>query len=352
MKLSKLFSIIFVSLVCIVGFRSIVQADQIPDTAPTYYVYDPEHYLNHDVIEKVKDLNAKYKDSKLKPQIGIAIVDHLDSDIESTAKDVASKWKIGFSDTNAGMLVLIDVKNHKIRTELSNTLQSKMSSYDTDSLNDSIKSDFRAGDYSAGMLNYLSQLDSKLSSFSFGSEPKSDKSFSKYGLTSYKSESGMIEVKSFVMMTLGTLAVVLIPFFLLKMLMLLLGGERRVASTVDFPTGFKMLPRDKVEDKDPKDIAADNFKDIVDSSRRAPKYISDGQRGIYQNSDDLARNMLIASTLISSSSHDSDHHNSHDDSYTPSSDSSQIYSTPTYHTPDTSSWSGGGFDGGGSTGSW
>lgn len=348
--LSKLFSIMFVGMVCLVGFRSIVRADQIPDTAPKYYVYDPEHYLNHDVIEKVKDLNAKYKDSKLKPQIGIAIVDHLDSDIESTAKEVASKWKIGFSDTNAGMLVLIDVKNHKIRTELSNTLQSKMSSYDTDSLNDSIKSDFRAGNYSAGMLNYLSQLDSKLSEFSFGSKSKSDKSFSKYGLTSYKSESGMIEVKSFVMMTLGTLAVVLLPFFLFKLIVSFLGGERRVASTVDFPTGFKMLPRDEV--KDPKDVAANNFKEIVDSSRRAPKYKSDGQRGIYRDSDDLARNMLIASSLIASSSHDSDHHTSHDDSYTPSSDSSQIYSTPTYHTPDTSSWSGGGFDGGGSTGSW
>ena len=96
MKLSKLFSIVFVSVVCIVGFRSIVRADQIPDTAPTYYVYDPEHYLNHEVIEKVKELNAKYKDSKLKPQVAIAIVDHLDSSIESTAKEVASKWKIGF----------------------------------------------------------------------------------------------------------------------------------------------------------------------------------------------------------------------------------------------------------------
>lgn len=350
MKLSKLFSIIFVSLVCLVGFRSIVRADQIPDTAPKYYVYDPEHYLNHDVIEKVKDLNAKYKDSKLKPQIGIAIVDHLDSDIESTAKEVASKCKIGFSDTNAGMLVLIDVKNHKIRTELSNTLQSKMSSYDTDSLNDSIKSDFRAGNYSAGMLNYLSQLDSKLSEFSFGS--KSNKSSSKSGWTKFELESQTVDVRSFVMMTLGTLAVVLLPFFLFKMIVLLLGGERRVASTVEFPTGFKAFSRDEVEDKDPKDVAADNFEEIVDSSRRAPKYKSDGQRGVYRDSDDLARNMLIASTLISSSSHDSDHHTSHDDSYTPSSDSSQIYSTPTYHTPDTSSWSGGGFDGGGSTGSW
>lgn len=347
--LSKLFSIVFVSMVCIVGFRSIVQADQIPDTAPTYYVYDPEHYLNHDVIEKVKDLNAKYKDSKLKPQVAIAIVDHLDSNIESTAKDVASKWKIGFNDTNAGMLVLIDVKNHKIRTELSNTLQSKMSSYDTDSLNDSIKSDFRAGNYSAGMLNYLSQLDSKLSSFSFGS--KSNESFNGTGFTRFSSKSGLMSISDFVMMTLGTLAVVLLPFFLFKMIVLFLGGERRVASTVEFPTGFKMLPRDEVEDKDPKDVAADNFKEIVDSSRRAPKYISDGQRGIYRDSDDLARNMLLASTLISSSSHTKDEDTSHD-SYTPSSHDSQIYSTPTYHTPDTSSWSGGGFDGGGSTGSW
>lgn len=347
--LSKLFSIIFVSLVCLVGFRSIVQADQIPDTAPTYYVYDPEHYLNHDVIKKVKDLNAKYKDSKLKPQVAIAIVDHLDSDIESTAKDIASKWKIGFSDTNAGMLVLIDVKNHKIRTELSNTLQSKMSSYDTDSLNDSIKSDFRAGNYSAGMLNYLSQLDSKLSSFSFGSKSGSDKSSSKTGWTKFESESRMMEVKSFAIIIFGTLAVVLLPFFLFKMIRLLLFGNNRSSS--DLPVGLRAHHIDDQKDRDPKDVAADNFRDIVDSSRRAPKYISDGQRGIYRDSDDLARNMLIASTLISSSSRTKDEDTSHD-SYTPSSHDSQIYSTPTYHTRDTSSWTGGGFDGGGSTGSW
>ena len=347
--LSKLFSIIFVSLVCIVGFRSVVQADQIPDTAPTYYVYDPEHYLNHEVIEKVKDLNAKYKDSKLKPQVAIAIVDHLDSDIESTAKDVASKWKIGFNDTNAGMLVLIDVKNHKIRTELSNTLQSKMSSYDTDSLNDSIKSDFRAGNYSAGMLNYLSQLDYKLSSFSFGSKSGSDKSSSKTGWTKFESESRMMEVKSFAIMIFGTLAVVLLPVFLFKLIRKCLFGNDSPSPYLS--TGLKAFPRDESEDRDPKEIAASNFKEIVDSSRRAPKYISDGQRGIYRDSDDLARNMLLASTLISSSSHDKDENTSHD-SYTPSSHSSQIYSTPTYHTRDTSSWSGGGFDGGGSTGSW
>lgn len=340
--LSKLFSIIFVSLVCLVGFGSVVQADQIPDTAPTYYVYDPEHYLNHDVIEKVKELNAKYRDSKLKPQVAIAIVDHLDSSIESTAKEVASKWKIGFNDTNAGMLVLIDVKNHKIRTELSNTLQSKMSSYDTDSLNDSIKSDFRAGNYSAGMLNYLSQLDSKLSSFSFGS--KSNESFNGSGFTRFSSKSGLMSISDFAMMIFGTLAVVLLPFFLFKMIKLFLFGNNH---RVDLPTGLKVSS----QDRDPKDVAADNFRDIVDSSRRAPKYISDGQRGIYRDSDDLARNMLLASTLVASSSHDKDEDTSHD-SYTPSSHDSQIYSTPTYHTCDTSSWSGGGFDGGGSTGSW
>lgn len=347
--LSKLFSILFVGMICLIGFQSIVQADQIPDTVPTYYVYDPEHYLNHEVIEKVKDLNAKYKDSKLKPQVAIAIVDHLDSEIESTAKDVASKWKIGFSDTNAGMLVLIDVKNHKIRTELSNTLQSKMSSYDTDSLNDSIKSDFRAGNYSAGMLNYLSQLDSKLSSFSFGSKSESDKSSSKTGWTKFESESGMIEVKSFAIMIFGTLAVVLLPVFLFKMIKLFLFGNNHSSSNL--PVGLRAYHIDDQKDRDPKDLAAENFKEIVDSSRRAPKYISDGQRGLYRDNDDLARNMLIASSLIASSSHTKDEDTSHD-SYTPSSHSSQTYSTPTYHTRDTSSWSGGGFDGGGSTGSW
>lgn len=130
--------------------------------------------------------------------------------------------------------------------------------------------------------------------------------------------------------------------------MLLFGNNR---SSSDLPVGLRAHHIDDQKDRDPKDVAADNFRDIVDSSRRAPKYISDGQRGIYRDNDNLARNMLIASTLISSSSHDKDENTSHD-SYTPSSHSSQTYSTPTYHTPDTSSWSGGGFDGGGSTGSW
>ena len=346
--LSKLFSIIFVSMICIVGFRSIVQADQIPDTAPTYYVYDPEHYLDHNVIEKVKELNAKYKDSKLKPQIAIAIVDHLDSDIESTAKDVASKWKIGFNDTNAGMLVLIDIKNRKIRTELSNTLQSKMSSYDTDSLNDSIKSDFRAGNYSAGMMNYLNALDSKLSEFIFDSKPRSDKSSSKTEWAKF--EFIMTEVKSFAILIFGSLAVVLLPVFVFKLIRKLL--IRNVSLSPYLSTGLRTFPQDRSEDRDPKDVAADNFKEIVDSSRRAPKYISDGQRGRYRDSDDFARNMLLASTLVSSSSHDKDENTSHGGCYTPSSHSSQIYSNPTHHTRDTSSWSGGGFDGGGSTGSW
>lgn len=222
-----------------------------------------------------------------------------------------------------------------------------MSSYDTDSLNDSIKSDFRAGNYSAGMLNYLSQLDSKLSSFSFGS--KSNESFNGTGFTRFSSKSGLMSISDFAMMIFGTLAVVLLPFFLFKMIRLLLFGNNRSSS--DLPVGLRAHHIDDQKDRDPKDVAADNFRDIVDSSRRAPKYISDGQRGIYRDNDDLARNMLITSTLISSSSHTKDEDTSHD-SYTPSSHSSQTYSTPTYHTPDTSSWSGGGFDGGGSTGSW
>lgn len=159
----------------------------------------------------------------------------------------------------------------------------------------------------------------------------------------------MIEVKSFAIMIFGTLAVVLLPVFLFKLIRKCLFGNDSPSPYLS--TGLKAFPRDESEDRDPKEIAASNFKEIVDSSRRAPKYISDGQRGIYRDNDDLARNMLIASTLISSSSYTKDEDTSHD-SYTSSSHSSQTYSTPTYHTPDTSSWSGGGFDGGGSTGSW
>lgn len=334
MKRFKFISILLVSLICILGFQSIVKADQIPDTAPKYYVYDPEHYLDRKVIQKVKEINSKYRDSELRPQIAIAIVESLDGDIESIARETASKWKVGFSDTNAGMLVLIDVNGHKIRTELSETLRSKLSSYDTESLNDSVKNDFRNEDYSAGMMNYLNELDSKLDQIVNPSSITDLVTNEKLDQFSTNLNSALIAIG------IGVSFIVILTFSFKLIRIRRYSGSRwfeedlKVADKQNHSTvrtNQKLL--DYLEEEQKKlDAMRARKSDDREESRKSNERSRDN--------DELMRTVLIASTL-NAASHSSD---------------SSSYSTPSHSTPsythDSSSWTGGGFDGGGSTGSW
>ena len=50
----------------------------------------------------------------------VVIVNKLDgTPIEQAANTIAKNWKVGYTGTNGGILVLVDVQNKKIRTELS-----------------------------------------------------------------------------------------------------------------------------------------------------------------------------------------------------------------------------------------
>ena len=120
-----------------------VKAQDIPTQAPKSGVYDPSGYLSQETINRIKEINNKYAETDLKPQI------------EQVANETARNWKIGFSDTNNGTLVMIDINNHKIRTETSNNLSTYITDYQTSILNDTIKQDFRNGDYDSGVNKYL-----------------------------------------------------------------------------------------------------------------------------------------------------------------------------------------------------
>lgn len=150
-----------------------VKAENIPTQAPTNGVYDPNGYLTNETINRIKEINDRYAESDLKPQIGIAIVNEVDGSIEQVANETARNWKIGFSDTNNGMLVMIDIKNHKIRTETSNSLSTYITDYQTFILNDSVKYDFRNGDYDSGVNEYLNAYTKMMDRVVSGKEPMS-----------------------------------------------------------------------------------------------------------------------------------------------------------------------------------
>ena len=150
-----------------------VKAETIPTQAPISGVYDPNRYLTDETINRIKEINDKYAESDLKPQIGIVIVNEVDGNIEQVANETARNWKIGFSDTNNGMLVMIDINNRKIRTETSNSLSTYITDYQTSILNDSVKYDFRNGDYDSGVNEYLNEYTKMMDRVVSGKEPMS-----------------------------------------------------------------------------------------------------------------------------------------------------------------------------------
>ena len=150
-----------------------VKAEEIPTQAPTNGVYDPNGYLTNETINRIKEINDKYAESDLKPQIGFVIVNEIDGDIEQVANETARNWKIGFSDTNNGMLVMIDINNHKIRTETSNSMSTYITDYETSMLNDTVKYDFRNGDYDSGVNEYLNEYTKMMDRVVSGKEPMS-----------------------------------------------------------------------------------------------------------------------------------------------------------------------------------
>lgn len=150
-----------------------VKAENIPTQAPTNGVYDPNRYLSDETINRIKEINDKYAESDLKPQIGIVIVNEVDGSIEQVANETARNWKIGFSDTNNGMLVVIDINNHKIRTETSNSMSTYITDYETSILNNTVKYDFRNGDYDSGVNEYLNEYTKMMDRVVSGKEPMS-----------------------------------------------------------------------------------------------------------------------------------------------------------------------------------
>lgn len=157
---------VFLSLLAFFSFwTSPVHAESIPDKPPLSGVYDPHGYLSKKVVEKVATFNWEYSKTKLQPQIAIVVVDTVDDDIETVARETARSWHVGFSDTNYGTLVLISIKDRKIRTETSNNMGTIIPDAEAAKLNDLVKSDFRNENYSEGVLTYLSAFKSKIDDY-------------------------------------------------------------------------------------------------------------------------------------------------------------------------------------------
>lgn len=309
-------------------FSLSVYAEEIPSSPPSNGVYDPHGYLNQEVVDKVGELNKEWSETTLKPQIAVAVVDTLDKDIESVANETARAWKVGYSGTDNGILLVIAIKDKKIRTETSNNLSTLITDTKASSLNRTVKSDFRRGDYSTGVSAYLSELSSFITPYlsNSASEIKEKKSEEeKDRLNNLDKE--LKKLFKLFLIALTILFPLTLPILLIQYLI------RRYDNRYSGYTGY-------TENHNRGYYVSQSIKAYGDDYD--DEYIKDKSSYSKKKQHDSAIHDSGSSYVDSGSSYtSSDFGSSSSSSY----DSSSSWSGG-------DSWSGGGFDGGGSSGDW
>lgn len=263
---------------------------------PDNGIYDPSHYLNETVVQNLANAN-KNNDT----QIGVYIVDHIDSSIEETSREVARHWKIGDSKNNRGILIAIAVKDKKLRIETSNEVSGDLTDIEAKQIITNVKPELRSQDYRMAVNKMIEQIKEK---------------------TAKQTENNNYEVPG------------IIPMIGLLILIIMV-----IISILD------EIPLKR---------------DSYSTTRRYDDRNDDENKKDYTDSD-LATGLLLGSMLASQNHNHSNSRNDDDDDDNYHSSSSSSYHDDNDDNDwfsgggsdwSSSDWSGGGFDGGGASGDW
>ena len=152
MKKIALILISFFTILLI--FIGPAQADLMIPDRPSNGIYDPNHYLSGAVSDKLQELN-----SKSEIQIGIYIVESLNGEsLEELSNTIARSWKIGYSDSNKGALLLIAIKDRKFRIETSNNLSITLTDTKAKKILDASRDKMRAKDYDGAVIDIIQNV--------------------------------------------------------------------------------------------------------------------------------------------------------------------------------------------------
>ena len=152
MKKIALILISFFTILLI--FIGPAQADLVIPDRPSNGIYDPNHYLSGAVSDKLQELN-----SKSEIQIGIYIVESLNGEsLEELSNTIARSWKIGYSDSNKGALLLIAIKDRKFRIETSNNLAITLTDTKAKKILDASRDKMRAKDYDGAVIDIIQNI--------------------------------------------------------------------------------------------------------------------------------------------------------------------------------------------------
>lgn len=310
-----------------------VFAEEIPSTVPPDGVYDPSGYLDQETRDVISKFNKDHAETDLQPQLGVAIVDYLDQDIESVANQTARNWKVGYKETNHGILLVIGVKDRKMRTEVSDRAATQITDWEASKLNDVLKPYFRNEHYSQGVQAYVAKLTKHF-------DHLAKKSSGAWGDS--KEVPSLTPAAEVMLIILGILTLVAMLGTLIAELLDSRDSKYRA---------YDHRNDNETDDTPQEDELKSDSSHIIHHS---------GSSADKSNSSDASDLLWVASTLhgssrSSSSSDDSNHSSSHSHYSSSSSSSSSYdsdYSSSSSSSFSSSDWGGGGFGGGGASGGW
>ena len=152
--MKKIALILISFLTILLFFIGPAQADLVVPDRPSNGIYDPNHYLSGVVSDKLQELN-----SKSEIQIGVYIVESLNGEsLEELSNTIARSWKIGYSDSDKGALLLIAIKDRKFRIETSNNLAITLTDTKAKKILDASRDKMRAKDYDGAVIDIIQNI--------------------------------------------------------------------------------------------------------------------------------------------------------------------------------------------------
>ncbi len=139
------------SLTCLLAFPLPVYALDIPPL--TGHVVDPAHVLPADIATQV-ETKLKAHEEKTTNQVVVLIVPSLEGDsLFDFSHRVATSWKLGQKGADNGALLLIAIKDRKVRVEVGYGLEGVLTdARSAQIIRHEIVPRFRAGDITGGVM--------------------------------------------------------------------------------------------------------------------------------------------------------------------------------------------------------
>ena len=346
----KKLKIIFLILFALFIPLSTALAFTIPDR-PENGFYDPDNYISMETKNKLIEFNKKHEAIN-HTQLGISIVSSLDGNyIEDISKKIATKWQIGYENSNRGALLLISINDRKFRIETSDELRKVITDNEALEILNSTKSEMRNHNYDAAVQNIIDKIDNEIAKEA--TEPNNPEG-ANY-IVSYLKENNIF---SYLMIA---------PFLAFATLVLkikinnIIVNEQLDAykkectkrSQFNYKGDDKLYPDDTAFDSSgwTESQISDYEKEKQKEYSRRSAYDYKGNDKLRpgdKNFDDTTwtqNQILMYYAMLSSANSSSPNNHS---SYSSSSSSSSSDSSSWSSSP----WSGGGFDGAGSSSSW